>query len=245
MTVSVVHTEEIIPDSPIHDKPTLVYWNIVGLALPIRLVLAHLGVDFEDVRIDAGDPEAPDFCEHWSKAKAGKLSKAFLFPNLPYFMDEHVKITQTNTVLRHIARKYGLPCNPGNDHLTDLLCDQLTDLESTLAKLAYGEGPEALLKWYKEETKGCLLKFSEMLRKSDFLTGERPTIGDFKVYSFLHKLSVIQEDLGSPDTAGILTSDLEAFMKRIEELPNVKQYLESTDHMAKPVNSPEAKWVGK
>ena len=37
-----------------------------------------------------------------------KYSLGFDFPNLPYFIDGDVKLTQTNAILRHISRKHGL-----------------------------------------------------------------------------------------------------------------------------------------
>lgn len=63
-------------------------------------------------------------------------------------MDGNDRISQTNTILRYIARKCGLPSDSGSEHLTDLLCDQVTDLESKLAGLMYEEGRIQLI-WYR------------------------------------------------------------------------------------------------
>ena len=41
------------------DKPTLGYWNILGRADPIRTMLTHLGVEFEDKQYVMGD-ESPE-----------------------------------------------------------------------------------------------------------------------------------------------------------------------------------------
>jgi glutathione S-transferase len=243
MTVKVVHKSEEIPDKPIDGKPTLVYWNIVGLVLPIRLALVHAGVDFEEVRIEAGDPKAPDLLEAWRTAKHGRLSKVMHFPNLPYFLDgDGVALTQTNTILRHVARKWKMVS--AQEHMTDLACDQLTDFESQMIGLVYGKGPSFVLNWYKTDVPGVLVKFSDMLSGTPFLTGDEPGIDDFKFYSFLHKMRLIQEDLGSPETKGIITDDLVAFMTRIEDLPNVKEYMAGPDHQSKPLNNTMAKWIG-
>jgi glutathione S-transferase len=110
--------------------------------------------------------------------------------------------------------------------------------------LGYEKGPDDVLKWYTQEVPGIIAKFSKMLGETAYLTGDKPSIDDFKLYSFLHKMNIIQEDLGSPETAGTVTADLVAYMKRIEELPRIKEYMASPDYMSKPVNRSMAKWDG-
>lgn len=245
MTFKVVNKEADIPDAMVDGKPTLVYWNIVGLALPIRLALVYAGVDFVDVRIDAGDPSSPDFNTAYPPAKAGKLSKILPFPNLPYYLDaDGVAIAQTNSILRFIARKYGLVSN--KEHLTDYLCNHLSDLESGFAGIIYGKSAEATLAWYKTNAPAFLAKFSELIQAdgTPFLTGDEPRIDDFKLYTLLHKLCILQKDLGNEETKGIVTDDLLEYMKRIEELPKIKEYLASPDHLPVPINNPIAKWIG-
>ena len=246
MTFKVVSTENDIPDAMVDGKPTLVYWNIVGLALPIRLALVYAGVDFVDVRIEAGDPSSPDFNTAYPPAKAGKLSKILPFPNLPYYLDaDGVALAQTNAILRFIAGKYGLVSN--KEYLTDYLCSHLTDVESGMAGLMYGKSADAVLAWYKTTAPDFLAKFSELIQAdgTPFLAGEQPSIDDFKLYTVLHKLCAIQKDLGNEETKGIVTDDLLAYMKRIEELPKIKEYLASPDHLPFPINNPIAKWIGK
>lgn len=261
MTVLVVDKAEDIPTKPIDGKPTLVYWNIVGLALPIRLALVYTSHvdDFVDVRIDAGDPsDKENFMKAWRQAKHGPLEEVMHFPNLPYLLDpkNDVAVSQTNTILRHIGRTYHLPHTSGREHMTDLVCDQLTDLEATLVRLVYGKGPDFVLGWYRKEVPAILSKFSKILQgtteaetatatATTFLTGTEPTIDDFKFYSFLHKLTIIQESLGNEETASIITQDMRDYMKEIEDLPNIKEYLNGPDHLARPMNNPMAKWIGE
>jgi Glutathione S-transferase, N-terminal domain len=52
---------------------------------------------------------APDFSrDEWLKTKA-TMGETLEFPNLPYYIDEKegVKITQSSTIMRYVARKYG------------------------------------------------------------------------------------------------------------------------------------------
>lgn len=244
MIVKVVNEEADIPDAMVDGKPTLVYWNIVGLALPIRLALVYAGVDFADIRIDAGDPTSENYNKAYPKAKFGKLFEIFSFPNLPYYLDGDVMITQTNAILRFIARKYNM-VSP-KEHMTDMYCDQLTDLEAHLVQLIYVKGVDALMGWYKKSVPRTLSRFSKLLKEagSPFLIGTEPHIDDFKLYTFLQKMQVLQEQLGSDDTKDMIPANLLEYMKRIEDLPKVKEYLASSDHLAKPINNPNAKWVG-
>mmetsp|Transcript_54907 Transcript_54907/g.153997 ORF Transcript_54907/g.153997 Transcript_54907/m.153997 type:complete len:246 (-) Transcript_54907:60-797(-) len=245
MTFKVVTEESGVPDTMVDGKPTLVYWNIVGLALPIRLALVYAGVDFVDIRIEAGDPSGDNFNKAYPPAKAGKLSKIMPFPNLPYLLDGDVAIAQTNTILHFVARKYGFVSS--QEHLTDYYCDQLTDIESEMVRLMYGKSLDAVVHWYTTSAPVFLAKFSEILKSGGkgFLTGDAPRIDDFKLYSVLHKLCVLQGDLGSDETKSIVTDDLLEYMKRVEELPKIKEYLASPDNLPKPINNPIANWIGK
>ena len=68
-------------------KPTLGYWNIRGLAEPLRLMLAYGGVEYNDERIDF-DP-FPNFRETWLKQK---YEIGVPLPNLPYYIDGDLKV---------------------------------------------------------------------------------------------------------------------------------------------------------
>lgn len=80
------------------------YWDIRGLAHAIRMLLEYTDTSYEEKRYTCG--EAPDYDRsQWLDAKF-KLDLAF--PNLPYLMDGKNKITQSNAILRYIARKHNM-----------------------------------------------------------------------------------------------------------------------------------------
>ena len=54
------------------------------------------------------------------------------FPNLPYFLDGNIKITQSNAILRHIARKNGL-CGESVEEKAECAMD----LRNTIVRLVY------------------------------------------------------------------------------------------------------------
>jgi glutathione S-transferase len=85
------------------EKPIVAYWDVRGFAGHIRMLMTHLGVDFEDKMYSLG--EHPDFAGRldW---RAEKPTLPFAFPNLPYIMDEDVKISENKAIMRFICQKY-------------------------------------------------------------------------------------------------------------------------------------------
>lgn len=74
--------------------PTLGYWNVRGLGEDIRMLLYYVGVEYEDRRYNFGP--APDFSRaEWLEDKE-KLKEILDFPNLPYYIDGNVKLTQVS-----------------------------------------------------------------------------------------------------------------------------------------------------
>ena len=242
MRVVVTSKTEDIPDKPIEGKPTLVYWNIQGLAQATRLVLVHAGVDFVDVRIDAGRPGTESYKQSWFQAKKGRLDKVLAFPNLPYYLDEQVSLSQSDTILRYVGRTCKMMGSPGEEHVVDLVLDEVRDQEAGMTRLAYAVGPDALLEWYRSSVPAVLGRFQKILSGRDFLTGEHISIADFKLYVFFYKLKVIQSELGNDSTANILQGSLLSFMTRIEELPRIKEYMTSAQCLRRPLNNPHAKF---
>lgn len=84
--------------------PVLGYWDTRGLAQPIRNLLVYKGIDFVDKRYKFGPPPGYDH-EEWLKEK---FTLGLRFPNLPYYIDEDVKLTQSLAILRYLGRKHGL-----------------------------------------------------------------------------------------------------------------------------------------
>ncbi|GIX96614.1 glutathione S-transferase class-mu 26 kDa isozyme 51 [Caerostris darwini] len=76
-------------------KPILGYWDIRGIAEPIRFLLHYKQIDFVDKRYAFGTDD-------WQN---DKLALGLDFPNLPYFIDGDVKLTQSITIMRYLAEK--------------------------------------------------------------------------------------------------------------------------------------------
>ena len=76
-----------------NSKPTLGYWNIRGLAQPIRYLLVIAQVDFNEKRYPFGEGNTFEELESLQKYwKADKESLGLDFPNLPYYIDGNVQV---------------------------------------------------------------------------------------------------------------------------------------------------------
>ena len=97
------------------------------------MLLHYTDTKYDNIVYHIGSPE-------WAAAKennAWELS----FPNLPYYVDGNVKLTQSNAILRHLGRQHGLyGFNENHAAEIDMLLDTSTDIRLGLAR------PNVLLK---------------------------------------------------------------------------------------------------
>jgi glutathione S-transferase len=240
--VKVVADPKDVPTAPVDNKPTFVYWNIVGLANPCRLLLALTGVDAVDVRIAPGSPDDADsYKQTWLQAKTGRLTDAMPMPNLPYYIEEGMEqpFCQSDAILRYLAKKHNILGEPGKEYIVDMCLDELKDYESHLVMLSYVQGPDAIKTWLEESVPQMLAKWKKLIGDHKYLTGNLVSAADIKLYVFLSKLRILQ-DL----TIGAALDNLQewtGFMTSIESLPKLKDYLKSSGYMQGPLNNPHAK----
>jgi len=70
------------------------YYDLRGLASPIRYLLEYVGEEYVDKKYPVGPPPEYDRSE-WL---ADKESLGFDFPNVPYLVDGDVKLTQVSLI---------------------------------------------------------------------------------------------------------------------------------------------------
>ncbi|CAG7838274.1 unnamed protein product [Allacma fusca] len=93
------------------EKPILGYWNIRGYAQATRFLLKYLKVDYEEKLYEFSPP--PDYKKDWRENH--QFSLGLDFPNLPYWVDGDVKMTESIPIFREVARKYGLQLFPNEE----------------------------------------------------------------------------------------------------------------------------------
>jgi len=220
-------------------KPKLGYWNIRGLARGIRLLLAHSKVDFEDVRYNEG--KGHDFSRaEWTTVKD---TLGLPFPNLPYFIDESVKLTQSNAILIYIANKHGLHKDFTAQEIgcTSMLLEQIMDLRNSAVRIFYKtyDGPQGQnVLQHRASAEKSFKAFAEFLGEKQWLLGDKLCAADFHLAEMLDQHIMLFPDLCKGDL-----DPLQKYRDRFFALPEIAKWI----RRAGPVdcNNLHAKWRGK
>ncbi|KAL1480290.1 hypothetical protein MTO96_051155 [Rhipicephalus appendiculatus] len=214
-------------------RPVVGYWNVRGLGQYIRNLLVYKGVAFEDKLYRFGPP--PDFDRsHWH---GEKFSLGLQFPNLPYYIDGGVKITQSLAIMRYLARKHDLGARNEEETLQlDLLEQQARDLAWGLAMTAFNPTFDEARKKYEENLVNVLKPWADHLRGRTWALGDRLTYVDFLLYEALDWNHEFNADAFSGYPM------LQEYLKRFEELPNIKEYFASENYRKWPILGPMVKW---
>lgn len=211
------------------------YWKIRGLAQPIRLLLNYVDADFEDKMYECGD--APDYNkDSWLNEK---FNLGLDFPNLPYLIDGDIKITQTNAILSHLARKYKLDGKTLAEKATsDMMLNVVMDFRNDFVRLCYGKFEEQKND-YIERARTRIESFEKFLGDKKFFAGDEITVCDFHMYEMIDQNLILEPTL--LDKA----PKLKAYMKRFEEIPQIKKYMASDKFMKGPLNNKMARFGNK
>jgi glutathione S-transferase len=198
-------------------KPVLGYWKTRGLAEPIRHMLTFLKVDFEDVTYEQGD--GPDFSrECWVSVKQ---SLGLAFPDLPYFIDADVKLTESSAIIRHVARKYGpglLGTSVDESAHADMMYCVVCELKD-LFDICYSPSFETLKPGHILKAREGLAQIADWLVDKPFLAGAHLTYVDFmfiEVLQFIHALE--------PGTAASVSDVFVWYVNRFKELVSTPDF---------------------
>ncbi|XP_031507561.1 glutathione S-transferase Mu 2 isoform X5 [Papio anubis] len=215
---------------------TLGYWNIRGLAHSIRLLLEYTGSSYEEKKYTMGD--APDYDR--SQWLNEKFKLGLDFPNLPYLIDGTHKITQSNAILRYIARKHNLCGETEKEKIReDILENQLMDNRMQLARLCYDPDFEKLKPEYLEGLPEMLKLYSQFLGKQPWFLGDKITFVDFIAYDVLERNQVFE-----PSCLDAFPN-LKDFISRFEGLGKISAYMKSSRFLPRPVFTKMAVWGNK
>jgi glutathione S-transferase len=214
--------------------PVLGYWDIRGLAEPCRLVFEYTGTKYEDKRITMTKPEWLEY----------KLGLGFDFPNLPYYQDEDVKITQSMAILKHLGRKFGLDGSTVKAKAeVDMMLDTANDVRGPMVALCYRAdfSPEVMKQWVEgsagdmKSVEARLGPIQTKLGSNDWFVNNEMTIVDFLLWEIIDCYRLL--------FPGCLTglSGLNNFHARFSKVKGVKEYIESARYKAYPIWSLRAK----
>jgi len=203
-------------------KPVYGYWNIRGFGHAIRLLLAYLEVDYEEkFYIDEPEKRQVWFDE--------KFKLGLDFPNLPYWIDDKVKITESTAIITYLCRKYSPKMIPGASDLwkAEMLDPVITDIWRFLVNVAYRPS-EAVEQAYNTDRLQKFEYLQNFKGSKKFFLGDEPCYVDFRAYEMLaHYVIYNATSLDKYD-------NLKSFMKNFEELPAIKKYMANPNYIAKP-----------
>lgn len=230
---------------------TLGYWGIRGLAQPIRFLLVCAGIPFSEVRLGVlqdgtlldKDEEGIDWNKHRSTLEMP-------FPNLPYLIDisedSPVSLSQSNAILRYLARRFNFYGDSETDRIEiDLLQDEAYDFRNEIIGTAYtpGEGYTAVFEDFSTNTLPRYLdSFETYLVRRDnnkFFVGDRLSLVDFVLYELFWQMTLMVPS-SITDTN---RPTLFAFIKAFEKEPKIANYMNSEYYIEHPINSPWASFT--
>uniref|UniRef100_A0A2I3RD86 Glutathione S-transferase n=1 Tax=Pan troglodytes TaxID=9598 RepID=A0A2I3RD86_PANTR len=214
---------------------TLGYWDIRGLAHAIRLLLEYTDSSYVEKKYTLGD--APDYDR--SQWLNEKFKLGLDFPNLPYLIDGAHKITQSNAILRYIARKHNLCGETEEEKIrVDILENQTTDNWMQLVMICYHPEFEKLKPKYLEELPEKLKLYSEFLEKQPWFAGDKITFVDFLAYDVLDMKRIFE-----PKCLDAFLN-LKDFISRFEGL-KISAYMKSSQFFRGLLFGKSATWNSK
>ncbi|KAL6083203.1 hypothetical protein STEG23_010543, partial [Scotinomys teguina] len=165
---------------------------------------------------------APDFDR--SSWLNEKFKLGLDFPNLPYLIDGSCKITQSNAILRYLARKHNLCGETEEERIrVDILENQAMDTRMQLAMVCYSPDFEKRKPEYLEGLSEKMKLYSEFLGKRPWFAGDKITYVDFLIYDILDQQRTFQ-----PHCLDAFPN-LKDFLARFELTHPIRLLLEYTD----------------
>ncbi|KAG1669952.1 Phosphatidylserine decarboxylase proenzyme, mitochondrial [Nymphon striatum] len=193
-------------------RPTLGYWEIRGMAQPIRHLLTYVGVDFEDKLYKYGPP--PEYStKNWTDVK---FTLGLDFPNLPYYIDGDLKITQSDAILGYLGRKHGLY---GKNENEKIRIDTMYGVSFDFIVKEIGPAIMSPDPAIKKALPAKLKTFSDFLGTRPWFAGDNISVIDFKMYEMILLLNKIEP--------GCIGQVLQQFLDRFEALPAIANYMKS------------------
>lgn len=213
-------------------KPILGYWDIRGLAEPSRLMLEFSGVDYEDKRYQLTDKDK------WFQEK---LTLGLDFPNLPYYFDGEVKVTESFAIMKYIGKQCNLlPNNDAEKVKCDVAEGVVTDVRGSFVMMCYQPNFEANKKNFFEVTFPTkMATLEKYLGGNKWLAGGSLTYIDFAFCEFLDHVRTMES------TAFDKYPNVNEYLERFFKNEKIAAYRQSSRFQKLPINGNIANWGGK
>mmetsp|Transcript_51935 Transcript_51935/g.127503 ORF Transcript_51935/g.127503 Transcript_51935/m.127503 type:complete len:258 (+) Transcript_51935:21-794(+) len=171
-------------------KPVLGYWNVRGLGAQLRYMLRYCEVDFEQELYNQTFDDGAEGYDRWNRDEwfSVKFTKGLDFPNLPYFIDGDVRLTQSSAIARYICAKWRPELagrTPADVGAAAMLEGKLSDLNSSLDKIAFF--PDGTRERLQECMKNGLEPLRKYLGDKKYVLGDYVTFVDFILFEMIEK----------------------------------------------------------
>ena len=164
-----------------------------------------------------------------------------------------MKLTGTNAILRHIARKHNLCGNTVEERArVDMAAEQVMDMRwvnvlrlfqinsrNAAVGLFYNPAFASIKGAYLEKLATTLASLEAFLGERPWLCGQTISFPDFHLYEMLD-----QHLLLAPNCLASCPK-LRSLHRRFQELPAIDAYMKSEEFMAAPINNLQAAWGDK
>nr|XP_058925405.1 glutathione S-transferase P [Kogia breviceps] len=200
---------------------TIVYFPTRGRCEAMRMLLADQGQSWKEEVVTK---------ESWLH---GPLKASCLYGQLPKFQDGDLILYQSNAILRHLGRSFGLY---GKDQreaaLVDVVNDSVEDLRRLCSHIIHHDHEEDKAQ-YVQELRGHLKPFETLLSQNQggqaFIVGDQISFADYNLLDLLLSHQVLVP--GCLDSFPLLL----AYVARLSARPKLKAFLASPEHVNRPI----------
>ena len=219
--------------------PTLGYWDMRGLGEPIRYLLHYVGVPFNDKRYQYGPGRSlADLKKIQSPWFPDKEGLGLDFPNLPYYIEGDLKLTQSTTILRYLGRKHGLIAKNDEELVRQELVEQQMmhmKWDLALGVIFHPDYEERKPAYIQDKLIPQLEALAKFLSSNQWITSEL-SYADFLAYETLDWFRLFSADTFAKFPV------LEQYLLRFENLEPIKEYRQSPDYKSWPIFLPIMYW---
>ncbi|XP_073444322.1 glutathione S-transferase P 2-like [Dendrobates tinctorius] len=202
---------------------TLTYFPIRGRAEAIRLLLADQGASWTDDEVQMQD---------WA-AGIRDLKKNAVFGQIPRFQDGDFVLYQSCTILRYLARKYGISgSNEKEIAIIEMINDGVEDLRMKYYMFLFLE-KEPNKEKFLADLATQLGYFERILSKNS--NGSKFLVGDKISYADYNLLDTLQCNLDIAPTCLSAYPLLSGYVERLLKRPNIIEYLKTEGRKRRPI----------
>ena len=197
-------------------KLSLVYFPVRARGEAARMIMAYGNIPYTDTIVEFGDFAT------WKSS--GKLP----FGQLPILEVDDTIIGQSGAIHRYLAALVSEPDFIPKDSVKAALADALHETAQDLYRIMPIVNMFKGDHWKQEKdeyfTKTLPTKLPalvKMLRDQEYFCGDAPTYADFALYTIMDLVRLVEPGVVSQH------DNIAAWMTRVEQLPGVKEYVES------------------